>query len=153
MSDPKSYVDWMAELRFWLGAVYCVLESSQGQNTWAQKVTESVVNDFLPFITFRHIHALIKKHSILAWWKLARSDQCSGDSSCIALYIDHPCKSSLLILSVAAQNTGTVRHPSRSALLEATAPDNSAYLNQQKHLFLPIIAYTLSSKKLEIRAK
>jgi hypothetical protein len=27
------------------------------------------------------------------------------------------------------------------------------YLNQQKHLFLPIIAYTLSSTKLEIRAK
>jgi hypothetical protein len=27
------------------------------------------------------------------------------------------------------------------------------YLNQQKPLFLPIIAYTLSSTKLEIRAK
>jgi hypothetical protein len=27
------------------------------------------------------------------------------------------------------------------------------YLNQQKHFFLPIIAYTLSSTKLEIRAK
>jgi hypothetical protein len=27
------------------------------------------------------------------------------------------------------------------------------YLNQQKHLFLPIIAYTLSTTKLEIRAK
>jgi hypothetical protein len=27
------------------------------------------------------------------------------------------------------------------------------YLNQQKHLFLPIIGYTLSSTKLEIRTK
>jgi hypothetical protein len=27
------------------------------------------------------------------------------------------------------------------------------YLNQQKPLFLPIIAYTLSTTKLEIRAK
>jgi hypothetical protein len=27
------------------------------------------------------------------------------------------------------------------------------YLNQQKHLFLPIIAYSLSSTTLEIRAK
>jgi hypothetical protein len=27
------------------------------------------------------------------------------------------------------------------------------YLNQQKPLFLPIIAYTLSSTKLEIKAK
>jgi hypothetical protein len=26
-------------------------------------------------------------------------------------------------------------------------------LNQQKHFFLPIIAYTLSSTKLEVRAK
>jgi hypothetical protein len=30
---------------------------------------------------------------------------------------------------------------------------NYPYLNQQKHLFLPIIAYTLSTTKLEIRAK
>jgi hypothetical protein len=28
-----------------------------------------------------------------------------------------------------------------------------SYLNQQKPLFLPIIAYTLSTTKLEIRAK
>jgi hypothetical protein len=27
------------------------------------------------------------------------------------------------------------------------------YLNQQKPLFLPIIAYTLSTTKLEVRAK
>jgi hypothetical protein len=30
---------------------------------------------------------------------------------------------------------------------------DSPYLNQQKALFLPIIAYTVSSTKLEIRAK
>jgi hypothetical protein len=30
---------------------------------------------------------------------------------------------------------------------------SKAYLNQQKPLFLPIIAYTLSTTKLEIRAK
>jgi hypothetical protein len=32
-------------------------------------------------------------------------------------------------------------------------PYSYPYLNQQKPLFLPIIAYTLSTTKLEIRAK
>jgi hypothetical protein len=37
--------------------------------------------------------------------------------------------------------------------LESVYVYSYPYLNQQKPLFLPIIAYTLSTTKLEIRAK
>jgi hypothetical protein len=45
-----------------------------------------------------------------------------------------------------------IRHTHRKSMW-VNALYSYSYLNQQKPLFLPIIAYTLSTTKLEIRAK
>jgi hypothetical protein len=48
---------------------------------------------------------------------------------------------------------GQGRNPGLGALGKQVHLYSYPYLSQQKPLFLPIIAYTLSSTKLKIRAK